>query len=161
MVREGWARSSDCLRFVDRGWTEKKPLERSAFGFFYGGKITSSHHLIKQKCCIWGSGSLWTERTDDQISKELHQNVLVLVQLYPGALRKNSEIIYGERLQRTHICVFSHLFYTFIFSAIDCFRPFHFSRWFFELIELLRKKTQGFPGDRRHDWELCRYVHKD
>lgn len=94
-----------------------KPLERSAFGFFYGGKITSSHHLIKQKCCIWGSGSLWTERTDDQISKELHQNVLVLVQLYPGALRKNSEIIYGERLQRTHICVFSHLFYTFIFSA--------------------------------------------
>ena len=75
-----------------------KPLERSAFEFFRGGKITSSHHLIKQKGCIWGSGSLWTERTDDQIFKELHQNVLVLVQLYPGALRKNSEIIYGERL---------------------------------------------------------------
>ena len=74
-----------------------KPLERSAFGFFYGGKITLSH-LIKQKCCIWGSGSLWTQRTDDQIFKELHQNFLVLVQLYPGALRKYSEIIYGERL---------------------------------------------------------------
>ena len=98
-----------------------KPLERSAFGFFYGGKITFSYHLIKQKCCIWGSGSLWTQRTDDQIFKELQQNFLVLVQLYPGTLRKNSEIIYGERLQPTHICFFSHLFHTFIFSAIDCF----------------------------------------
>ena len=70
---------------------------------------------------------------------------------------KNSEIVYGEQLQPSRICFFSHLFHTFIFSAIDCFRPFHFNRWFFELIELLRKKTQGFPGDRRHDWELCRY----
>ena len=75
-----------------------KPLERSAFEFFRGGKITSSHHLIKQKGCIWGSGSLCKQQTDDQIFKELHQNVLVLVQLHLGALRKNSEIIYGERL---------------------------------------------------------------
>ena len=55
------------------------------------------------------------------------------------------------------------LFFTFI-SYIQCnrlFRLFHFNRWFFELIELLRKKTQGFPGDRRNDWELCRYVHNE
>ena len=95
-----------------------KPLERSAFRFFFGVKITLSHHLIKQKCWFWGS-ALWTQRTDDQIFKELHQNVLVLVQLYLGALRKNSEIIYGDRLQLTHICFFSHLFHTF--SVIDCF----------------------------------------
>ena len=36
--------------------------------------------------------------------------------------KKNTEIVYGERLQP----FFSHLFHTFIFSAIDCFRPFHF-----------------------------------
>ena len=78
-----------------------KPLERSAFGFFYGGKITLSHHLIKQKCCIWGSGSLWTERTDDQIFKELHQNFLVLFQF---SLRKHPFLLrsspLGKRPQR-------------------------------------------------------------
>ena len=30
-------------------------------------KITLSHQLIKEKFWIWGSGSLWTQRTDDQV----------------------------------------------------------------------------------------------
>ena len=51
--------------------------------------------------------------------------------------KKNTEIVYGERLQP----FFSHLFHTFIFSAIDCFRPFHFR--FQEGNELFRKKAQG------------------
>ena len=57
---------------------------------------------------------------------------------------KNTEIVYGEWLQP----FFSHLFHTFIFSAKDCFRPFHFR--FYEGIEPLRKKTQGVSDDTRH-----------
>ena len=57
------------------------------------------------------------------------------------------------------------LFFTFIsYIHIQCnrlFRLFLFNRWFFERIQLLSKKTQGFPGDRRYDWELCRYVHNE
>ena len=53
--------------------------------------------------------------------------------------------------------LFSHLLNAFIFSAIDCFCPFHFNRWFFEGTELLGEKTQGFSGDRRDNWGRCRY----
>ena len=39
------------------------------------------------------------------------------------------------------MCFFFTLFHTFIFSAKDCFRPFHFR--FYEGIELLRKKRKA------------------
>ena len=46
-----------------------------------------SHQSIKQKFCIRDGESRWTQQTDNQVLKELRQNFLVLVELYPGALR--------------------------------------------------------------------------